>query len=102
MPGYRKLICLSVLSSLAQPLRKVFSFADALGHLADFLCARRDSAVARTSAHEETAGAATHQHDGAPHPLRVYYCVSMVCRRSCGMARMGARICGLPAWFDDA
>jgi len=35
---------------------KVFSFADALGHLADFLGARRDSAWRGSNAHEETSG----------------------------------------------
>src|SRR5216683_6967557 len=79
---------------------KVFSFADALGLLADFLHARRDSAVARTNAHEETAGGAASQHYGAACPLRFDDCLSMGCRRSSGMAGMGTRIHGLPAWFD--
>src|SRR5260221_319725 len=66
--------------------RKVFSFADALGPLADFLRARRDSAVAWSHAHEETSGGAPSQHCGAVCPLRFNHCLSMGRRRSSGMA----------------
>src|SRR5229473_571410 len=97
----RKLTDSSVLSSLARPIRKVFLFADALGRLAHLFRARRASAVARTSAGEEIAGHATRQHDAAAHPLRFDHCLPMVCRRGGGVACMGARIHGLPAWFDD-
>src|SRR6266404_2034660 len=80
---------------------KVFSFADALGHLADFLGARRDSAVAWTDAHEEIAGRAPRQHYGAACPLCLDDCLSMGRRRSSGMAGKGTRIHGLPAGFDN-
>src|SRR6267154_2972232 len=91
----------SVLSSLARPIRKVFSFADALGHLAHFLRARRDSAVARTNANEQIAGDAARRHDGAAWAIRLDHRLSMVCRRGGGMACLGTRIHGLPAWVDD-
>src|SRR5260370_8217762 len=48
---------------------KVFSFADALGHLADLFRARLDSAVARTNAHEETAADAPSHPTPPPSPL---------------------------------
>src|SRR3989442_13659834 len=83
-------------------LRKVFSFADALGHLADFFRARRDPAVAWTSADEELAGDAASQHCGAACALRLDHCLSMVRGRSSGMARMGSRTYGLSAWFDHS
>src|SRR6266436_6698777 len=82
--------------------RKVFSFADALGHLADFLRARRDSAVAWSNAYEETSGGATRQHCGAACTLRLDHCVSMGRRRSSGMAGMGTRLYALPAGFDNS
>src|SRR5260370_12925620 len=97
----QKLPCWSVLSSLARRIRKVFSFADALGHLAYLFRARLDSAVARTCSHEEVAGDATRQHDAAAHPLRFDHCLPMVCRRGGGVACLGARIHGLPALFFD-
>src|SRR6267143_4891673 len=97
----RKLTYSSVLSSLARPTRKVFLFADALGPLAHLFRAWRDSAVARASAREEIAGDATRQHNGAACTLRFDHWLSMDCRRSSGMACQGARIHGLPAWFDD-
>src|SRR5882762_9169594 len=98
---HRKLTCSSGLSSLAQPIREVFSFADAVGHLAYLFRARLDFAVARASAHEEVAGDATRRHDGTACALRFDHCLSMVCRRGGGMACLGARIHGLSAWFDD-
>src|SRR5712664_863738 len=91
----RKLTDSSVLSSLAQSIQKVFLFADGLGHLAHLYCAGLDSAVARTSAHEEVTDHATRQHDGAANPLRLDRCLSVACGRGSGMARMGARIHGL-------
>src|SRR5260370_32076305 len=97
----RKLTDSSVLSSLARPIRKVFLFADALGHLAHLFRARRDFAVAWTNAHEKIAGDAPSQHDGAAYPLYLDHCLSMVCRRGGGMACLGARFHGLPTWFDD-
>src|SRR5260370_42587060 len=79
-------------SSLAQAMRKVFSFADAVGHLAHLFRARLDSAVARTNAHEEIAGQATRRHHGTAWALRFDHRLSMVCRRGGGMAYLGARI----------
>src|SRR5260370_32051867 len=78
---------------------KVFSFADAFGHLADFVRARRDSAVARTYAHEDTAGDAARQHYGAACPLRLDYCLSMGRPPSRGLVRRGAPHSDLPALF---
>src|SRR2546426_10235473 len=78
-------------------LRKVFSFADALGHVADFFRARRDPAVAWTSADEKIAGDAASQHYGAACALRLDHCLSMVRGRSSGMARVCARGFGLSA-----
>src|SRR5258708_39047799 len=85
---------------LARRIRKVFLFADALGHLAHLFRARLDFAVARTSAREEIAGDAARQYDGAACTLRFDHRLSMVCRRGGGMACLGARVHGLPAWFD--
>src|SRR6266436_4070406 len=81
---------------------KVFSFADALGHLADFFCARRDSSVAWTSADEKVAGHAASQHYGAACTLRLHHCLSMARGRGGGLAGMGARFYCLPAWFDNS
>ena len=52
-------------------MRKVFSSADAVGHLAHLFRARRNSAVAGAGAYEETACATAGHHDGTPHPLRL-------------------------------
>src|SRR5260370_10242476 len=70
---------------------KVFSFADVLGHLADLFRARRDSAVARTDAHEEIAGRTALQLYGASCPLCLDYCLSMGGRRSSGIGGLGSR-----------
>src|SRR6266852_896308 len=86
---------------LARRMRKVFLSSDALGLLADFFRARRDFAVAWTNAHEKIAGHAPSHRDGTAHPLRLNHSLSMVCRRGGGMACLGARFHGLPAWFDD-
>ncbi len=79
----------------------MFLFADALGHLAHFLRARRDSAVAWTNAHEEIAGDAARRHDGAAWAVRLDHRLSIGCRRGGGMACLGTRIHGLSAWVDD-
>src|SRR5216684_246375 len=90
--GNRKLTDSSVLSSLARPIRKVFLFANALGHLAHLFRAWLDSAVARTNAHEKVAGHAARRHDGAAWAVRLDHRLSMVCRRGGGMACLGTRI----------
>src|SRR5260370_22347171 len=76
---------------------KVFSFADALGHLADLFRARLDSAVARTNAHEETAGDAPSQQYGAACPLRLHRCLSMGRRRRSGLGGQCAPVFDFPA-----
>src|SRR5260370_26055379 len=78
---------------------KVFSFADALGHLADLFRARLDSAVARTNAHEEPPGEAPSQQYGAACPLRLDRCLSMRRLRRSGMARSVSTDFLLPAFF---
>src|SRR6266699_1978324 len=90
----------TALSILAPRMRKVFSFADALGYLGDFSRARLDSAVARPRAHEEIAGHATGHDRGAAHALRFDHGLAMVCRGLGGLARLGAPIHRLEAWFD--
>src|SRR5260370_14069929 len=88
----RKLACSPVLSSLARRIRKVFSFADALGHLAYLFRARLDSAVARTCSHEEVAGDATRQHDAAAHPLPFAHSLPWFCLPVVAVACMAARL----------
>src|SRR6266403_139265 len=80
--------------------RKVFSFADALGLLANLLCTRGDFSVARASAHEEVAGNGARQLHGAACTLCFNYRVSVVCRHSSGLARVGAWIHRLSTGLD--
>ena len=90
----------SALLTLACRRPKVFSFANALGHLAHFSCAWRNSSVARSSPHKETPGHATGQFHGAAYALRLDHRLSVVRSRGGGLACAGARIHSLSVRVD--